>query len=113
MFGTDTDTPKTNTLFETRPLRTIPIAQIMPPNVTKELGTEEPYHESYFWWINPENAVTHEEITPLYRYQYSENLTYHTPCEQENFVWYTQYPLSDQRSSQPFETPEVWGGNKS
>jgi len=65
MFGTDTYTPKPNTLFEPRPLRTISMAQIIPPTVTKELGTQEPYHKSYFWWINPENTVTPEDITAL------------------------------------------------
>jgi len=112
MFGRDTDTAKPNTLFQRRPLRTISIAQIITPTVTKDLGTEEPYHESYFRWINPENTVTVEDLTALYRYQNGENFTYHTPSEKEHSAWYTQYPPSDQRSSQRLETPEVWGGNK-
>jgi len=90
-------------------LRTISIDQVLTP--IPELGTPEPYHESYFWWINPENTVTLNDITTLYEYQYGENFTYKTPSEKSNSIWYTPYPESDHRSSQHFEIPDVWGGN--
>jgi len=110
MFGRDTHTPKPKKPFEPRPLRTISIDEVLTP--TPELGTLEPYHQSYFWWINPENTITLEEITALYQYQYGEEFIYHTPSTQSNSDWYTQYPPSDQHSSQCFEIPIVWGGNK-
>jgi len=110
MFGRDTHTPKPNKPFEPRPLRTISINDVLTP--TPELGTQEPYHECYFGWINPENTVTLEDITALYQYQYRENFVHHTPSEKSNSLWYTLYPKDDKPSSQCFEIPEVWGGNK-
>jgi len=110
MFGRDTHTPKPKKPFEPRPLRAISIDEVLTP--TPELGTQEPYHESYFWSINPENTVTLEDITALYQYQYGENFIYDTPSEKSNSIWYTQYPENDQRSSQLFEIPIAWGGNK-
>jgi len=67
MFGRDTHTPKTKKEkpFEPRPVRTITINEVLTP--IPELGTSEPYHESYFRWINPENTVTLDDITALYR----------------------------------------------
>jgi len=110
MFCRDTHTPKTQKPFEPRPLRTLSIDEVLTP--IPELGTQEPYHESNFWWINPGNTVTLEDIAALYQYQYGENFTYHTPSEISNSLWYTQYPESDQHSSQCFEIPIVWGGNQ-
>jgi len=110
MFGRETHTPKPTKPCEPRPLRTISIEEVLTP--IPELGTHEPYYESYFRWINPENTVTLEDITALYQYQYGENFTNHTPSEKSNSVWYTTYPESNQRSSQRFEIPIVWGGNK-
>jgi len=111
MFGRDTHTPKPkNKPFEPRPLRTISIDEVLTP--IPELGTREPYYESYFWWINPENTMTREDLTAVYQYQYRENLTYKTPSEKSNSIWYTQYPESDQRWSRCFEIPTAWGGNK-
>jgi len=110
MFGRETHTPKPKKPFEPRPTRTISIAEVLTP--IPELGTQEPYYESYFWWTNPENTVTLEDITTLYQYQYGENFIYRTPSEKSNSIWYTQYPEDDQHSSQYFEIPIVWGGNK-
>ena len=62
MLGRDTHTPKTHTLFEPRPLRAPSIDQVLG---STEEGTQEPYHESYFWWINPENIITLEDISGL------------------------------------------------
>ena len=92
MFGKETHTPKT---FEPRPTRTISIAEVLTP--VPELGTQEPYHESYFWWINPENTVTLEDITALYQYQYGENFTYHTPTEK--FKLHLVHPVPRRRSA--------------
>jgi len=86
MFGRNTHTLKLTKPFEPRPLRTISIEEVLTP--IPELGTQEPYHESYFWWINP------------------ENFTHHTPTEKSNSIWYTPYPENDQRSSPEFEIPE-------
>ena len=74
--------------FEPRLLITISINEVLTP--IRELGTQESYHE----------------------YQYGQNFTYKTPSEKSNSLWYTPYPESDQRSSQRFEIPDVWGGNK-
>ena len=110
MFGRDTHTPKPTKPFEPRPLRTISIQEVL-IHIT-QLGTQEPYYESYFWWTNPENTVTLKDIAALYQYQYGENVAYHTPSEKSNSIWHTQYPDSNQHSSQCFEIPIVWGGNK-
>jgi len=110
MFGTDTHTRKPKKPCEPRPLRSILIDEVLTP--IPELGTQEPYNESYFWWTNPENTITLEEIAALYQYQYGSNFIHKTPTEKTNSSWYTPYPESDQRSSQGFEIPVVWGGNK-
>jgi len=91
-------------------LRTISIDEVLTP--IPELGNQEPYHESYFWWINPENLVTLEDITALYQYQYGKNFIYKTRAEKSNSISYTTYPKRDQRSSQRFEIPIAWGVNK-
>jgi len=112
MFGRDTYTPKPDTPFEPRPLRTTSIDQVLNPTDIPELGTQQPFNESYFSWINPENTVTLEDIAALYRYQYGENFTYNTPSEKSNSIWYTQYPVTQGNSSQNFEIPEAWGGHQ-
>ena len=66
MFGRDTNTPQLKKPFEPRPLRTISIDEVLTP--IPELGTQEPYHQSYFWWINLESTVTLEDIAALYQY---------------------------------------------
>ena len=110
MFGRDTHTPKPIKPFEPRPVKTISIDEVLTP--IPELGTHEPYHESYFWWINPENTVTIKDIAALYEYQYGANFTYKTPSEKSNSIWYTQYPETNRHSSQSFEIPAVWGRKK-
>jgi len=110
MFGKDTQTRKPKKPFEPRPTRTTSIEEVLTP--IPELGTQEPYNQSYFWWIKPENTVTVEDIAALYQYQYGKDCIYHTPSKQSNSVWYTQYPESDEHSSQCFEIPIVLGGNK-
>ena len=110
MFGRDTHTPKHKKPFNPRPLRTISIDEVLSP--LPDLGTQEPYHESYFWWTNPENTVSLEAIAALSQYQDGKEFTYHTPSEKSNSIWYTHYPDIDSPSSQPFQIPDVWGGNK-
>jgi len=66
MFGRDTHTHEPKKPFEPRPFRTISINEVLTP--IPELGTQEPYNESYFWWINPENTVTLEDIAAIYQY---------------------------------------------
>jgi len=107
MIVRETHTPKPEKPFEQRPTKTISIDEVL-----AELGTQEPYHQSYFYWINPENTVTLEDITALYQHQYGENFIYHTPSTKSNSIWFTQYPPSEQHSSQCFEIPIVCGGNK-
>jgi len=81
MFGRDTYTPKPDTPFEPRPLRFTSIDKVILPSIILENGTEEPYHETDFWWTNRENTFTIEDIAALYQFQYGENLTYHTSSE--------------------------------
>jgi len=88
MFGRDTPTLKLKTLCEQRPLRTPSIDQVVTSTTIPEKGTQEPYCESYFWWINPESTITIEDIVALYRYQYDKNFIYHTPSEKLNSIWY-------------------------
>jgi len=110
MFGRDTHTPKPKKPFEPTPLRTIAIHEVLTP--IPELGTQEPYNESYIWWIKPENTVTLEDLAALYQYQYGQDFIYSTPAENSNPIWYTPYPKEDQYSSQCFEIRIVWGGNQ-
>jgi len=97
MFARDTHTPKPKNPFEPRPLKIISIDTVLTP--IPELGTQEPYNESYFWPINPENTITGEDIAALYQYKYRKEFIYRTPSEKSNSIWYTQYPESDQHSS--------------
>jgi len=110
MFGRDTHTPKPKKPFEPRPLRTISIDEVLTP--IPELGTQETYNEFYFESTNPENTVPLEDIATVYQYRYGKDFTYHTPSEKSNSIWYTQYAATKGHSSQCFEIPALWGGNK-
>ena len=110
MFGRDTHTPKPKKPFEPRPKKPVSIDEVLTP--IPELGTQEPSNNSYFWWTNPENTVTLEDIAALYQYQYGKDITYNTPSEQSHSIWYTQYPPTQAQSSQCFEIPALSGGNK-
>ena len=112
MFGRNSHTPKRSNPFEPRPFTIASIDQVLNPTDIPEPGTQEPYYESYFCWMNPDNTVTLKDISALYRYQYGEDFTYHTPSEKTNSIWYTEYPDSNQCSSQSFEIPDRWGGIK-
>jgi len=79
-LGRDPYTPKPEKPFEPRPLRTTSIEQVLNPTDIPELETLDPYHESYFWWINPANIVTIEAMAAIYQSQYGEDFTYQTPA---------------------------------
>jgi len=81
MFGTDTHTSKPEEPCEPRPIRTTSIDQVLNRTDFPQPGSQEAYHKSYFWWMNPENTITLEDIAELYQYQYGENFAYHTPSE--------------------------------
>jgi len=112
MFGRDTYTPKHETLFEPRPLRTTSISQVYSPTFIRELGTKKPYHETYEFWKNPENTITAEDLQALYQHWEGEGFCYYEPEEEIGQVWYVGYYSDGRRSSPEFEIPEVWGGNK-
>jgi len=88
-------------------LRIASIHQVRNPSTIPEPGTQEPYHESYFWWIKPENTVIREDIAALYQYQYGEDFTYITLSEEFNSIWYTLSPATEGNSGQKFEIPAV------
>ena len=112
MFGRNTPTPKRETLFEPRPLRTTSIAKIYFPEFIRELGTGKPYHETYAFWTNAENIITTRDLEALYQHWEGEGFRYYEPEEEIGQVWYVGYYSDGRRSSPEFEIPEVWGGNK-
>ena len=79
MFGRDTHTRKRKKPFEPRPFRTISLDEVLTP--IPELGTEKPNPESYFWWMNPEDTITLEDIATLSQYHYVKEFTNHTHSE--------------------------------
>ena len=87
MFGKDTHTPETKSLCEPRPLRTTSIAQTLSATEALDEGTLEPYHGSYFYWINPENIITLQAIAALYAFEYGESFVYNTPSEKSHSTW--------------------------
>jgi len=54
-------------LFELSSLRASSIAQVYCPTFIRELGTKDPYHETYVFWTNPENIITTDDLIALYR----------------------------------------------
>jgi len=112
MFGRETHTPKTEILFEPRPLRTTSISQVYLPTFIRELGTQKPYHETYAYWINPVNTITTKDLEALYQQWEGEGFRNYEPEEEIGPVWYVGYYSDGRRSSPEFEIPEVWGGNK-
>ena len=67
MFGRDTYTPKLETLFEPRPLRTTSISQVYFPTLIRKPGTQKPYHETYSFCINLENIITTKDLEALHQ----------------------------------------------
>jgi len=112
MFGRETYTPKPEILFEPRPLRTTSISQVYSPSFIRELGTQRPYHETYAFWINPENIITTQDLEALYQHWEGNGFRYYEPEEEIGQVWYVGDYSDSRRSSPEFEIPEVWGGNK-
>jgi len=88
-------------------LRTTSIEQVLNPTDIPETETLDPYHESYFWWINPANIVTIDAMAAIYQSQYGEDFTYQTPAQKSNSIWYTKYPVTKGNSSHYFEIPVV------
>jgi len=76
MLGRNTSTLKPKTLHESRPLRITSCDEVLNSTEILEPGTQEPYHESYFWWIHPDNTITMEDIAALYEYQSGEHFAY-------------------------------------
>jgi len=112
MFGRDTYTPKSEILFEPRPLTTTSISQVYFPPFISELVTQKPYHQTYAYWTNPVNTITTKDLQTLYQQWEGDGFCY---CEQEEDigqVWYVRYDSDGRRSSPEFTIPEVWGGNK-
>jgi len=112
MFRRNTPTPKQETLFEPRPLRTTSIAQIYFPEFIRELGTRKPSHETSAFWTNPQNIITTRDLDALYQHWEGEGFRYYEPEEEVGQVWYVGYDSDGRRSSLEFEITEVWGGNK-
>jgi len=112
MFGKDTYAPKPETLFEPRPGRTTSIAQVYFQTFTRELGTQEPDHETYSFLTHPENIITPEELPALYRQWEGEDIVYYEPEDATGQVLYVGYYRDRRRSSPDFEIPEVCGGTK-
>ena len=96
--------------LEPRPVRTDSILEILVPvTPISEDGTELLYHETYHFWVNPENVVTLEDITDLYRYQLGEDFNYTTRSESLSEKWYIPETESQDTG---FSIPSVWGRNK-
>ena len=112
MFGKTTPTPKQETLFEPRLLRTASIAQIYLREFIRELGTRKPYHETYAFWTNPKTIMTTQDLEALYQHWEGEGFRYYKSEEEIGQVWCVGYYSDGRRSSPEFEIPEVWGGNQ-
>ena len=68
---------------------------------------ELPYRESYYFWTNPENTVTLEDIANLYRHQLGEDFNYSLHSEDLEERWYTHNTSSQDTG---FAIPSAWGG---
>ena len=63
--------------LDPRPVRTNSILELLvPATPISEDETKLLYHESYYFWTNPEITVTLEDIANLYRYQFGEDFNY-------------------------------------
>jgi len=88
MFGRYTHTPKPETLFEPRLVRTSTIAQSYFPTFIRELGTQEHYQETYTFWTHPENIITTQDLEAVYQLGKGEGYRYSTPEEEMGQVSY-------------------------
>jgi len=88
MFGRDTYTPKPETLFELRPLRTTSIDEVLNWTEIPQLVTEEPNKETYWFWKNPENLITTEDRAALYWQWEGEDFTHSEPEKEIGHGWY-------------------------
>ena len=94
--------------LEPRLVRTNSILELLVPTTPiSEDGTELPYHESYYFWTNPEITLTLEDIATLYRYQLGEDFNYSPHSEELGEGWYTHNTSSQDTD---FSCPSAWGG---
>jgi len=109
-----------DSIFEPRPLYTFAIAEELEDYISisvPELGTEEPYYETYYEWVNSTDTITEGDLALLYRYQADSEEACWKPFNGSysewsgDPKWHTVYP-HDSADSQLFEIPECWGGNK-
>ena len=109
-----------DSIFEPRPLYTFAIAEELEeyvPIPVPELGTEEPYYETYYEWVNSTDTNTEDDLALLYQYQADSEKACWKPFDGSysewsgDPKWHTTYP-NDSADSQIFEIPECWGGNK-
>ena len=95
---------------EPRPVRVDSILEILGPvTPISEDGTELLYHETYPFWVNPENVVTLEDIADLYRYQSGEDFNYTTRSESLSEKWYNHGQSSQDTG---FSIPSAWDRNQ-
>ena len=96
--------------FEPRQVQTYSIFELLVPvTPISEHGTELPYHESYHFWVNPENTITLEDIADLYQYQLGEDFKYTTRSEELSEKWYTP---STESQDTGFSILSVWGNQR-
>ena len=106
-----------DSIFEPRPSHTPAIAEVYVPTPVPELGTEKPYHETYYEWVNSIDTITEHDLALLYRYQADSTEACWKPFDGSysewsgDPKWHTNYPQGSD-DSQTFEIPECWGGNK-
>ena len=103
--------PDPYTIFEPRPVRTHSIAELLPIVPIPEKGTEEPYHESWWYWTNPDNTITHTDIVALRHYLYGEEFEYPIASEDVQEHWQTCFRSKGSQDT-GYESPSVCGGNK-
>ena len=89
-------------LFELKSLRTTSIVQVYCPNFIRELGTKDPYHETYAFWTNPEKIITTDDLIALYRPCEGEDFIYYEHEEEIGQVWYVRYYIDGRPSSPDF-----------
>ena len=104
-------------IFEPKAYHTPAIAEIYVLTPVPELGTEEPYYETYYEWVNSIDTITEDDIALLYQYQADSPEACWKPFDGSysewsgDPKWHTTYPY-DSADSSLFEIPECWGGNK-
>ena len=98
--------------LEPREVQTYSILELLVPvTLISEKRTELPYHESYKFWRNPENTVTHQDIVQLRHHLYGEEFEF--PIASEEVFDFSDMPYDEESQDTGFSIPSVWGkGNK-